>query len=144
MWKRWVTDTHCVTIQFRNNKTKSKCGRFRAIKMTHFLCCSMIRLKYCHQLEFFYFSYTVGDIYGQCFSENTPAFFLYLEFCWICFCSTDLHTSCYPRGLFIFFDILMVTECKHRFPQTQKDLQYSHFKRKVKRQVNQILLTLHF
>lgn len=75
MWKRWVTDTHCVTIRFRNNKTKSKCGRFRAIKMTHFLCCSMIRLKYCHQLEFFYFSYTVGDIYGQCFSKNTPAFF---------------------------------------------------------------------
>lgn len=80
MWKRWVTDTHCVTIRFRNNKTKSKCGRFGAIKMTHFLCCSMIRLKYCHQLEFFYFLYTVGDIIWQMFQQKHPSIFLYIDF----------------------------------------------------------------
>lgn len=38
------------------------------------------------------------------FQQKHPSiFFLYLEFCWTCFCPTDLHTSCYPRGLFIFW-----------------------------------------
>lgn len=42
------------------------------------------------------------------FQQKHPSiFFLYLEFCWTCFCPTDLHTSCYPRGLFIFLIFLL-------------------------------------